>query len=916
MSFKGFYLSPIQLGRIHRATQLTRLSNYVCGYGTEAFEVNNDETWDFDINFYQDIVVKSGNTLTINCIVNMSPQAKIIVEQNAKLIIDGGQISNISNNSCNELWQGIEVWGIAGQHQHLLSNNTRFQGMVELKNGAIIENAETAISLGKEGDWEMNYTGGIVQAKNAIFKNNKRDIEFLKYQNYNQFIPSVREPNLSFFKNCNFITDANLASSAIPSSHVTMWNVDGIKFYGCTFENSNPNATVGTLGKGIYTIDANFIVTGCDWDVSCIPIGSCCNKEANIFKDLEIGIHATFSNGSQYNYNIDNNIFENCITNISNEGVNNAIITRNEHIIGFPRHTAPWTTGVYFNTGSGFRIEENEFDLAQNPHVPYQVGTWLTNTGENNNQVYKNTFTNLSHSNYAYLNNRASGSAGTGLAYFCNKHLNSDMYDILVDATNPNLGGIRPFQVLGINNNLFGAGNEFSHTGNNNESDFMNNAPNSILYFYYTPPASKEPIYYSSSNINLFQFTSSRNRNSCSSNFNTKKSLNQDEIEAITQLYNYHDDSFLSKKESLNNLLDGGNTALLISDINLANEVDMWSLQDVLFEYSPFLSSKVLEKVLERHDLFPNSIIYNILKNNPDAIRHGNLLSFLSDNDHSLSTWMIDSLQERSKDFTDRSYIESEISYHKAQKDLYATFIAHDIIEKNNNGNIENINANDFRNWVSTYQTAHGEYQIVDDYFGKKQYNEGLNFLNSIQDNYEFNEFELDEYNNLVDLFNLIAVVNSSERNIFMLYEDEENTLRNIANNGVGIAKVRACNILSFVYGESCDFNLELPEIYNVEKINKNSFETRNLKDNLNLKIYPNPAKHYVEVDYEFSLENSVCNVTIIDILGKTHYQDKIQNLKGQIAIDTRMWNNGIYLINIKSNNTSEYFTDKFLISK
>ncbi|PJB55953.1 MAG: hypothetical protein CO098_15290 [Bacteroidetes bacterium CG_4_9_14_3_um_filter_41_19] len=95
------HITGLQMGIIHRSTMLRNLHNvnynlrdHVTGYTNIPYEITQDETWDFSIKFYQDIIVKAGNTLTIQCEVQMIPDAKIIIEPSAKLIIDGGLITN------------------------------------------------------------------------------------------------------------------------------------------------------------------------------------------------------------------------------------------------------------------------------------------------------------------------------------------------------------------------------------------------------------------------------------------------------------------------------------------------------------------------------------------------------------------------------------------------------------------------------------------------------------------------------------------------------------------------------------------------------------------------------------------------------------------------------------------------------
>jgi len=72
-----------------------------------------------------------------------------------------------------------KIWFI--RHQYTVGGVCA-QGTVELKNGAVIENAMNGITNWHPGDW--NAMGGIIIANGATFRNNRRSIEFMKYRNY------------------------------------------------------------------------------------------------------------------------------------------------------------------------------------------------------------------------------------------------------------------------------------------------------------------------------------------------------------------------------------------------------------------------------------------------------------------------------------------------------------------------------------------------------------------------------------------------------------------------------------------------------------------------------------------------------------------------------------------------------------
>jgi hypothetical protein len=77
----------------------------------------------------------------------MPAGAKVVVQQGARLIIDEGHFTNL----CGEFWHGIEVWGTSGEHQFPADNPTH-QGLLVLKNGAIIEHAREGFTNWKPGD--------------------------------------------------------------------------------------------------------------------------------------------------------------------------------------------------------------------------------------------------------------------------------------------------------------------------------------------------------------------------------------------------------------------------------------------------------------------------------------------------------------------------------------------------------------------------------------------------------------------------------------------------------------------------------------------------------------------------------------------------------------------------------------------
>ncbi|OFY35629.1 MAG: hypothetical protein A2X01_04180, partial [Bacteroidetes bacterium GWF2_35_48] len=124
------------------------------------------------------VYIENSSSLTIaNANIYFSENAKIIVKPKGRLLIN--DLGNLTT-TCNNLWQGIEVWGNPNQNQSLTN-----QGFVRLTNGATIENAIFGIVAGKmtlstsNALFPNNYsldattTGGIIWADGAKFINNQ-----------------------------------------------------------------------------------------------------------------------------------------------------------------------------------------------------------------------------------------------------------------------------------------------------------------------------------------------------------------------------------------------------------------------------------------------------------------------------------------------------------------------------------------------------------------------------------------------------------------------------------------------------------------------------------------------------------------------------------------------------------------------
>ncbi len=174
-------------------------------YGDVA-PITSNTTWTGDRYVKGTVAVQSG-TLTITGTVRMAEDARFEVKPNAKLVIDGGTITR-SSGCFDSRWNGIYVSGTSSSSQTV--NPTHF-GTVELKNGAVVEHAKEALNnfgLTSGGSLDWGAFGGIIQATEATFRNNRRSAQFMAYTNTNSLGNPINDKG--FFTRCTFTVDDDM----------------------------------------------------------------------------------------------------------------------------------------------------------------------------------------------------------------------------------------------------------------------------------------------------------------------------------------------------------------------------------------------------------------------------------------------------------------------------------------------------------------------------------------------------------------------------------------------------------------------------------------------------------------------------------------------------------------------------------
>ncbi len=899
------YPGEIGSGRLnaYKAVKLAYESYRFQNYTIHAGE---DLTWN-NPHFIDTLYIEPNGKLTINanCFFNVG----------GSVFIDTLSILSINNailtTTCQNMWDGIEVWGNVNASQYHDANNSILQGRLVLNN-VTIKNAQNAIRLWKHDDF--NSTGGYVTAKNTNFVNNWRSVEFISYHNYYpaSFDPA---PNLSRFINCNFTVNEKYINNAPFYGMVSLWDVEGVKFMGCDFINDN-DSIYGNFGNiiddslsgfGIWSVDAGF------------EVGSFCNSQtlpcspqdvdSSRFTRFEYGIHSINSSGKN-TIAVKSSIFDANITGLYTSALMQpSIIFNTFNVMAVDTTFNKVYGGVYLDNTTGFVVEENVFSDGQGTS-PFpggtnkqSVGLCINNSGSDDNTVYNNTFEDLYVGILAQNHNRSNDLFGDkGLEIKCNEFFNIQ-YDIAVTADSLELltSGIRGDQGSNQAAITAPAGNIFSPISNGQPTvdawDIYTETHNVINYWYH---ANQNNYDLRPDSVTQFLVKVHPNyisdpfvrNNACPSHF-----IGGGGIEDLKSMI--ADNSF--KADSVSNLLsllvDGGNTDATNTIVETAWPDQTMEVRADLLSKSPYLSDTVMVTSVQQQNVLPAAIVTEILTANPQSAKSDRVLDEVYARTD-ITNSQIDQIEANDIITGAKESLEIRKAYYTGQRNyvlnrLIATYKTDTLIVNATDSIIAMLNTQDY---------ASAKYQLAFEYLAKGELQMAQDTLQAIDDNFELDAEALTEHVQLEAYMTLLVQLAQSGNNIHQLSAAQKTSLYNIHQNSSELAGAWASNILRTVDTLTYKEKYLLPTAGNKTSVVKRQRPNNKVFENSKLKVYPNPAKYYVIVEYQLAGDADKAVVKVIDNNGFIRKTIEQENNHGFTVIDTRGLETGTYICHVASN--------------
>ncbi|MCC6722451.1 MAG: S8 family serine peptidase, partial [Bacteroidia bacterium] len=690
-------------------------------------------TWNELRHVASDVTLESGCTLTITHNILISPNRKIIVKPGAKLIVDGAILTNLCGDGP---WGGIVVLGDSSKIQ-----TPAYQGVVELKNGSIIENAINgvrAIGWYSNGTINPKTTKGIIKAENTTFRNNTTDVVI-----WGKTTSILHEPkaNISYFKKCNFYT-TNDNKIANLGEHVNLTWCNNINMQGCKFEDQRTGVSPKVNGRlGINAKEASFNLTNFTSGITVTTTKFIKLKQAVQSISLPGGSRTSIDGCSTTCYK---GFY--MLKNTNARVINNQFTIKDDL---FEYNSTTYPYGLYMDATTAFDVEHNMY-------TGTKTSSWITgghgglvvrDAGANATEFYRSVFEDLTVASEVLNENKDAGNDKIGLTFRCNDYTD-DMKDLQVlkepDIDFTSLTGMANNQgsLTLPADNLFGNSSPVLYLNIDNEA-------NKMTYFHQDENNSSVNTRTKPSLVNNISLINTNQTGALCPDKLTKSGTGWPTTKRSD--LSVYKSAMSSVNTSWKAVIDNGNSPTnVVNDIETATTGNATFVYNQLIGYSPWLSMDALATLAAKEGAFSDLQIRNVLKANPQAGRSGWIKSILLNRSTAMSPFYIADIVANADSLTDRDTLAWQVAEANTNYDL----LLNDLV---------GWYLDDTLNHLATLDTllTHPtnpmyRYQLAGLYFEQGLYTDYQNVLDSIPAQIDLTDQEADYHTTYNNLYNQI----------------------------------------------------------------------------------------------------------------------------------------------------------------
>lgn len=876
----GIVSSAFQINKVVYPSKPTYTNNYVVNEG-------ESKTISEQTMITGHVYVHAGGELTINCSVFFNDNTQLIVNPGGKLILEDGAVLTAIHHA----WFGIVLNG----------NETENRPEVVSSGNTVIAKAHIGI---------YNYLNPVGI---TAFSSVTIDLNGTKFiNNYKDVFINRNTDNILNFKNCDFIiTEDALEQFSVGDNcdeFIEINYSDHAKFVNCHFaDNRNYSSSVPEK-VGIETINLKKL------EVLPDPL---MGARKSTFTNLYYAIKATSGWGGELNirnceFTTVRGVYVESYASFEPVVIVNSTFNILDYAGGDKEDELPGGEedenyyrpyGVYLdNICDGYKIEGNIFK-SENELPDDKYGLIANSNGQLSNTFYRNRFYNLENAVQAIGLNRSMNTSNLeGLQVLCNKFYNTKT-DVFVNSEIP-YGGIAKNQgsLTAPASNLFTSGAVLCNYKNElSQIDYFLRDPNDS---YFNPLEIPQEV---EGNFNPIFIIYGESFDEVCPNY----SLNLPDHIVVDEMYENLESSVIlesSITSMLDDIVDGGNTGQVISDIIHLDDNSAWVTYYDLMYKSPYLSDTVLKNVSKKEAGLTVPMIRDILVANPQAAKNSDVKKLLKDRNNQLPDYMLEQIEAGETYISAKENLEIQRSdqraiYDKSLMKLIGYY--YELEDSLPYAEDSIVSLLKRRNEAPYY------FELAGYYFDKLRYPEAIETLNSMYAVCELTDMEAAEVQDLISFItfykNLLKVCKGDLYNLNDFYIEQLEVFED--KGGRGGAKAHVILLLN----DASDYKeiVYKPE----EVIALRNTEHKYFNDaNPAFSVYPNPAKEHINVEYKLIEQKGVLQFVITDVKGQIVLQKQLFNLQDIVIVKISDLPKGTYNCSLYNGSKLE-FNEKLVIS-
>jgi hypothetical protein len=342
----------------------------------------------------------------------------------------------------------------------------------------------------------------------------------------------------------------------------------------------------------------------------------------------------------------------------------------------------------------------------------------------------------------------------------------------------------------------------------------------------------------------------------------------------------------------LRQLVDGGNTEALKSQVELSTPPQALQLHNTLLVKSPYLSDSVMFTAITNEDALPPIMLKDVLVANPQSSKSETLMDNLLERNNPLPDYMIAEIEAGKNIISAKENLEAKIAYYYQEKEL----AFNEIIRCYKNDSTHTWANDSIVALLDRKHTTYAKYYLAFDKLNKDKLLEAEQLLNNIPLNFNLNNYELSNFNDYNNYMQLLIRLQQDCISIYDMNEGQKQVLQSLALKNNNYANAYASNILIIADSMQYDEPIILPSEQG-KILHKKKSKGKETENESMLNVFPNPAKDYFTIEYNLKSNFSNATVKVCNITGKELKTIEIKDKQNQLIIETSLFANGIYYV-------------------